>query len=94
MDWKNGAVSFSYFMDKNKTGNGYMTEALKELIKISFDMWFRRVQYSIDPKNEKSIGVAKRCGLIQQKGDGEFYLDLAQSQNFAHSGRIKNDKTI
>ena len=56
-----------YWLDKRAGGHGIMTEAFKLIEKLAFTEWgFNRIELKIDPENEKSLGVAKRMGFIQE----------------------------
>lgn len=49
-------------------GNGYATEAAREICKYGFDtLKFDEIISIIDPKNIRSINVAKRLGMVHTK---------------------------
>ena len=53
-----------YHLDKDYTGKGYMTEALKGSLAFVFDEYkMHRIEAFILPENEKSINLVKRAGF-------------------------------
>ena len=58
--WQNGFVGYSIAGDK--TGRGYMTEALGRVVVYGFlDLGLHRLQASIIPRNQPSLRVAEKC---------------------------------
>ena len=65
-----------YKLDRDWQHQGYMHEALSEVINILFDeMDMHRIEIYILPKNEKSINVVKRLGF-KQEGVAEKYMRI------------------
>lgn len=63
----NNRGEIGYWLDKNASGHGIMTEAFKLIEKNAFKKWgFNRIELKIDPENVKSLGVAKRMGFTQE----------------------------
>ena len=53
-----------YHLDKDHTGKGYMTEALKGAMAFVFDEYkLHRIEAFIVPENEPSLNLVKRCGF-------------------------------
>jgi ribosomal-protein-alanine N-acetyltransferase len=53
-----------YHLDKDATGNGYMTEAIKGAMAFVFDEYkMHRIEAFILPENEPSIALVKRLGF-------------------------------
>ena len=53
-----------YHLDKDHTGKGYMTEALKGAMAFVFDEYkLHRIEAFIVPDNETSLNLVKRCGF-------------------------------
>lgn len=53
-----------YHLDKDATGQGYMTEALKGAMAFVFDEYkMHRIEAFILPENEPSIALVKRLGF-------------------------------
>ena len=82
------SVCMTYFIHKDFSGYGYMTEALKEVIYDIFTRLDRKIiSLRISKENEKSIKLAKRLsfhydGMIRmgtRKEDGTIYDDLLYS---------------
>lgn len=53
-----------YHLDKDHTGKGYMTEALKSAMAFVFDEYkMHRIEAFIVPENESSLNLVKRVGF-------------------------------
>ena len=53
-----------YHLDKDHTGRGYMTEALKGAMAFVFDEYkMHRIEAFILPENERSLNLVKRLGF-------------------------------
>ena len=53
-----------YHLDKDHTGKGYMTEALKSAMAFVFDEYkMHRIEAFIVPENEPSLNLVKRVGF-------------------------------
>lgn len=53
-----------YHLDKDHTGKGYMTEALKGAMAFVFDEYkMHRIEAFIVPDNDPSLNLVKRCGF-------------------------------
>ena len=53
-----------YHLDKDYTGKGYMTEALKGAMAFVFDEYkMHRIEAFIVPDNDPSLNLVKRCGF-------------------------------
>ena len=58
------SCAVGYHLDKDHTGKGYMTEALKGALAFIFDEYhMHRVEAFILPENETSINLVKRVGF-------------------------------
>lgn len=56
-----------YKLDKNEINEGYMTEAIKEGIKIMFDEFkLHRIEANIMPKNARSLRVVEKLGFYNE----------------------------
>lgn len=63
-DWDVPCIELGYFVIKDKTGQGYATEAAQATIKYAFEqMTVSRVELQCAADNEASQHVAKRCGF-------------------------------
>lgn len=66
-DWELGYFGFGYWLRPSAAGQGYMTEALKLLTDYALTTWHaQRLEIRCDERNERSIGVAKRLGFVQE----------------------------
>lgn len=80
IDWNNGIISFAYFLKKEASGNGYMTEILGTLRDIAISLGFKRVEIHSEPENIKSQKVAERCGFVHDDKDfGKMYFMNSKS---------------
>jgi [ribosomal protein S5]-alanine N-acetyltransferase len=63
-----------YKLDVAETGQGYMTEALRELIRIAFEeLRLHRIEANIMPRNQASLQVVERLGFLPE-GLAKQYL--------------------
>jgi len=58
----NHTAEIGYWLRKDKTGFGYMTEAVKLIEKEAFSHGIRRLEICCDAHNKASCAVAVRCG--------------------------------
>lgn len=66
-----------YYATSSYSGQGYMTEGLKLLLKHAFRiMKLNRLEANIQPENTKSIELVKRCGF-RLEGFSPHYLKIA-----------------
>lgn len=58
-------------------GQGYMTEALALVLRVAFaELRLHRLEANIQPANERSIALVRRCGFVLE-GTSERYLKVA-----------------
>lgn len=83
MDWKVPSFEIGYWLRAGFTGGGYATEAVRAITAFAFDeLGAKRVEVLCDPRNEKSIRVAQRCG---------FYLEgELRNHERAPDGSLRN----
>lgn len=66
IDLKKQVTELGYWCDISKQGRGYITEAVTGLVNLAeAKLGIKTFVMKIDEKNEKSIGVAQRCGFIK-----------------------------
>ncbi len=57
-------TEIGYMLNRNFWGKGYMTEAVREMIRFAFEeMGMHRVAATCDFENERSARVMERCGM-------------------------------
>ncbi len=61
---KNRMAEYGYYLDKNATGHGYITEMVSLLEKELFENGIHRIVIKCDPDNIASAKVAERSGFI------------------------------
>ncbi len=59
---ENKSCEIWYWIDKEYTKKGYITEAVKVLEAELFEKWFNRIEICCDERNVASVWVAKKCG--------------------------------
>lgn len=65
-----------YWIDEKLAGNGYIPEALVVVLRFAFEeLHLHRVQAAIVPRNESSLGVAKKLDL-REEGTALKYLEI------------------
>ncbi|KMK76762.1 GNAT family N-acetyltransferase [Alkalihalobacillus pseudalcaliphilus] len=64
IDWEISKCEIGYWMNSPFAGNGYMTEAVKELIELGFQqLKFRRIGIRCESTNYKSRSIPERLGF-------------------------------
>ena len=72
--WQNGFVGYS--IAANRAKQGYMTEALKRVVRFGFtDLELHRLQASIIPRNQASLRVLEKC-RFRYEGRALRYLKI------------------
>ena len=65
-----------YKLDKDEINNGYMTEAIREAVRIMFDDFdLHRIEVNVVPRNERSLKVMKKL-KFEQEGYSRRYLEI------------------
>ncbi|HBC31708.1 MAG TPA: 30S ribosomal protein S5 alanine N-acetyltransferase [Clostridiales bacterium] len=65
-----------YKLDKDEINKGYMTEAIKEVVKIMFeDFGLHRIEVNILPRNVRSLEIMKKLNF-EQEGYSKRYLEI------------------
>jgi len=90
---KNKSGEIGYWLNKNYTRRGYMTEAVKLLEKEVFRVGLNRIQIKCDKRNKASAGVALKCGYIfegerRQDAYSEYFKDFRNTLIFS---KLKSD---
>jgi len=66
-----------YSLGVKYTGKGFMTEAVELLLRFAFkDLKLHRIEANVQPENQPSIAVLKRCGFTRE-GFSRKYLKIA-----------------
>lgn len=72
--WQNGFVGYSIAAERD--GQGYMTEALKRVVRFGFtELELHRLQASIIPRNKGSLRVLEKC-RFRYEGRALRYLKI------------------
>ncbi len=71
-----GAVNIGYHVFAEERGNGYATRAMVLLLReLAARAGYRTAAVLIDPRNERSLAVARRCGFVEcGEIDGQLHL--------------------
>jgi len=65
-----------YKLDKDEINKGYMTEAIKEAVRIMFDDFgLHRIEVNVIPRNERSLKVMEKL-KFEQEGYSRRYLEI------------------
>ncbi len=65
--WHANRTEVGYILDPDHKGNGYVHEALKEMIRFAFhEIGFHSIEAIIDPRNTPSINVIERAGFVKE----------------------------
>lgn len=66
-DWDTSSCELGYWLRTSATGHGYMTAAVRLLTDYAFTVLAaQRVEIRCDERNERSAGVARRAGFVQE----------------------------
>ena len=63
ISYDNHNAEFGYYLDKNATGHGYITDFVRVVGKELFDRGIHRLVIRCDVNNTPSAAVAERCGF-------------------------------
>ena len=67
VNWDVPEFEIGFFADKDHEGQGYVTEAVRAVMKFIFEqLKAHRVRMECDDTNERSRRVAERCGLVRE----------------------------
>ncbi len=92
VSWENMSAEFGYWLGKPYWGRGYMTEAVRELVRFGFeDLGLERIHARVQAPNIASIRVIEKAGLKLEyiarrevRKDGEF-------RDMLHYGLIREE---
>lgn len=61
------SATVGYHLDEKYTGNGYMREALTEVLNFAFnDLKLHRIEAYIMPHNERSLNLIRKVGFTEE----------------------------
>jgi ribosomal-protein-alanine N-acetyltransferase len=64
IDRERGSAQVAYEIEREHSGKGLMSEALRRVIDHAFgDLGLRRLEAHVDPDNERSIRLAEKLGF-------------------------------
>lgn len=81
LDWSIPKAEFGYWMTKRGEGKGYVSEALRAIEKVFFQMGFERLEVRCDPLNVRSAAVPRRLG---------YRLEAILSREARHNGKLRD----
>lgn len=65
--WHADRTELGYILSPDHRGNGYVHEAVKEMIRFAFDdIGFHSIEAIIDPRNDASINVIEKAGFKKE----------------------------
>ena len=76
IDYETKQAEIGYFLFKQYTGCGYMTEAVKAIEENFFNRGFNRLTIVMDTENAPSENVAVRCGYKKEGVMREWQYNL------------------
>lgn len=92
LDDKNNKASFGYVLNRAYWGRGYMTEALKEILRIAFEEYgVNKVESTHYLGNEASGAVMKKCGMKYEGTIKEEVLVKGKYHDVLHYGILKRE---
>jgi RimJ/RimL family protein N-acetyltransferase len=67
VNWDLPEFQIGYFVDKDREGRGYVTEAVRATLRFIFEhLQAQRVRLECNDTNVRSIRVAERCGMVRE----------------------------
>ncbi len=82
----------SYWLGKEFTGNGYMTEAVKLLENDLFKrLEINRIEMGVDPKNTSSENLIKKAGYVREGLRRDFYYYSGKLQDSILYSKLKKE---
>ena len=73
---RDGVTEVGYGMNPRYTGHGYMTEALRALLRFGKEKGVKTVRADTRPDNVRSQNVLKRCGFSFLREDGNLWWEI------------------
>jgi RimJ/RimL family protein N-acetyltransferase len=91
IDWEKRDGELAYFISKSAEGKGYVTEAVKAVTRYGFQQLnMSRLYLRVIPGNEKSVGVAARCGFSFEKTEEKgFKLANGEMTDVIYYSQLK-----
>lgn len=92
LDSDNRKVSFGYVLNRNYWNRGYMTEALGEIIRLTFqDLKLNRIEATHYTGNEGSGRVMEKCGMKREGMGKEEVKIKGHFRDVVHYGLVRSD---
>jgi ribosomal-protein-alanine N-acetyltransferase len=67
VSWNRSEFEIGYFVDVDHEGRGYVTEAVRAVVKFLFEyLEAHRIRLECDDANLRSAAVANRCGFVEE----------------------------
>ena len=75
-DWDVPYFEIGYWMRTSLTGHGYMTEAVRLMLRYAFTaLGLHRIEANVQPHNQDSLAVLQRVGFVKE-GFSRRYLKI------------------
>ncbi len=85
VNWDLPEFGIGYFADVKHEGKGYVTEAVNAVVKLLFErLNAYRIRIETDDTNARSIGVAERCGFVEE----DHIRENKKNPDGTHSGTL------
>jgi ribosomal-protein-serine acetyltransferase len=76
LDWEVPKCEIGYWGRSDYTGQGYMSEAVSSVLQVAFEVLkMRRVEALCDSRNDRSIRLAERVGMVKEGLLRNYELD-------------------
>ncbi|SHL08955.1 GNAT family N-acetyltransferase [Fibrobacter sp. UWEL] len=90
---KNHSAALSYWLSKDYTGRGLMTDAVRTLSRYCFVVLkLNRLELSVSVTNEKSRALATRCGFLEEGISRDFERINGIFVNHCRFSRLARDE--
>lgn len=91
LNWANHHCEIGYWILGEFEGKGYMSDAVRLLEKIIFEMGFNRIVIRFDPKNERSGSIPKRLGYHFEGTLREVIIVDGEYRNLEVYSKLKSE---
>lgn len=72
IDWDQRTAELGYWLDSRATGHGYMAEAGREVLAVTFErLGMRALGLRCHPANARSLATARRLGFVEQTSEAD-----------------------
>ncbi|MBV2167640.1 MAG: GNAT family N-acetyltransferase [Bdellovibrio sp.] len=90
--WDHNRCELGYWILGKYEGQGYISEAVKALEAVLFNLGFFRIEIHCSGTNARSGGVAERCGYVLEGRLRQHAIENGQRRDTLIYAKLKNGK--